>query len=394
MPLALYWLALGAFCIGTATFITAPLIPAIALELGVSVPTAGHLVTLYALTYAVGSPVFSTLLGGVSRKLLLVGALTAFAAVNLLAAAAQSFWQLMAIQALVAIAAGLFMPAANGVAAMIVAPEQRGRAIAVVIGGLSIALALGVPIGSMIGSLAHWRVAFVLIALAGAISVAGLIAGLPQDLPRGSATLAERIAVGRRPAVLLALAVTFLWAMGVFSFYTFVAPFLTGAIGFAPSSVPIILFVFGVAGWLGNMTGGRLTDRLGAVRTVAVALAVLGANYLAFGLSGLTGPSSLAMASVAASFVIGGIAGWAFHPAQSARLVQYTPDAAVVALSLNQSALYFGTAAGAALGALIVSSGPITNLAWCAAACQFAALAVLGLSRLRARSAAALQAAE
>src|SRR5690242_13870063 len=98
MPLALYWLALGAFCIGTATFITAPLLPAIAAELGVSVATAGHLVTLYALTYAVGSPVVSTVLGGVGRKALLVGALGAFAAVNLLAATVQSFWQLMAIQ--------------------------------------------------------------------------------------------------------------------------------------------------------------------------------------------------------------------------------------------------------------------------------------------------------
>jgi predicted MFS family arabinose efflux permease len=394
MPLALYWLALGAFCIGTATFITAPLIPAIAAELGVTLPTAGHLVTLYALTYAVGSPVLSTLLGGLNRKTLLVAALTAFTAINLLAAATQSFWQLMTIQALVAIAAGLFMPAANGVAAMIVAPALRGRAIAVVIGGLSTALALGVPIGAMIGRLAHWRTAFVLIALAGATSVAGLIAGLPRDLPRGSATLAERIAVGRRPEVLLALAVTLLWAMGVFAFYTFVAPFLTGAIGFQPSSVPLILFVFGLAGWLGNITGGRMNDGLGAARTLAIALAVLGANYLAFGVAGLNGPSAVAMVAAAASFVIGGVAGWAFHPAQSARLVQYAPDAAVVALSLNQSALYFGTAAGAALGALIVSAGPVTNLAWAAAACQFAALAVLGLSLRRARAAAALQAAE
>jgi predicted MFS family arabinose efflux permease len=393
MPLALYWLALGAFCIGTATFITAPLLPAIAAELGVSVPTAGHLVTLYALAYAVGSPVFSTVLGGVGRKALLVGALSAFAAVNLLAAAVQSFWQLMAIQALVAVAAGLFMPVANGVAATIVPVEQRGRAIAVVIGGLSIALALGVPIGSMIGSLAHWRVAFVLIALAGAIGVTGLIAGLPRELPRGSATLAERLAVARRPEILLALSVTLLWAMGVFAFYTFVALFLTRAIGFQPGAVPVILFVFGVAGWLGNMTGGRLTDRLGAVRTLAVALLVLGANYLGFGLAGLAGPSSAAMVGVACSFVIGGIAGWAFHPAQSARLVHYAPDAAVVALSLNQSALYFGTAAGAALGALIVASGPVTNLAWTAAACQFAALAMLAVSLRRARN-VALQAAE
>src|SRR5581483_3402458 len=211
---------------------------------------------------------------------------------------------LMAIQVLTAIAAGLFMPAANGVAATIVPPAQRGRAISVVIGGLSIALALGVPIGSMIGGLAHWRVAFVFIAVAGAIGVVGLIVGLPRDLPRSSATLAHRIAIGSRPDVLLALAVTFLWAMGVFSLYTFIAPFLTRAIGFQASAVPILLFVFGVAGWIGNMTGGRLTDRLGAARTLATALAVLGTIYLVFGLAALNGPSAIAMASVTCGFVI------------------------------------------------------------------------------------------
>lgn len=121
---------------------------------------------------------------------------------------------------------------------------------------------------------------------------------------------------------------------------------------------------------------------------------MLGLNYLLFGLAGLTGPSSIAMAAVTGGFVLGGIAGWAFHPAQTARLVQHAPDAAVVALSLNQSALYFGTAAGAAIGALIAASGPITNLAWSAAACQFAALGVLGFAEWRRVNRRRLQAAE
>lgn len=385
MPLALYWLALGAFCIGTATFITAPLLPAIAAALGVTLPTAGHLVTLYALTYAVGSPVLSTLFGAWNRKSLLVIAMGAFAAANLLAAAAQTFTQLMLAQALLALAAGLFMPAANAVAALIVPAEHRGRAISIVIGGLSVALALGVPIGSMIGGLIHWRMAFVLVAAAGALAAAGLIAGLPRNLPQGSATLAERVAVARRPAVLLALAVTLLWATGVFSFYTFVSPFLTQTIGFAPSSVPVILFVFGFAGWLGSIIGGRMSDRLGAGRTLSASLAGLGTTYLLFGSSGLAAPSAATMAIVVGSFVLGGIAGWMFHPAQSARLVRLAPDAAVVALALNQSALYFGTAAGSAVGALIVAHGGVIHLAWLAAGCQFAALAVLGLAVGRSR---------
>jgi predicted MFS family arabinose efflux permease len=112
-----------------------------------------------------------------------------------------------------------------------------------------------------------------------------------------------------------------------------------------------------------------------------------------FGLAGLTGPSFAAMATASGAFVVGGIAGWTFHPAQTARLVRLAPDAAVVALSLNQSALYFGTAAGAAVGALIVAHAPVATLAWTSAACQFAALAVLGLALRRSRS-VALQAAE
>ena len=134
MPLALYWLALGAFCVGTETFIIAPLLPAVAAELGVSIATAGHLVTTYALTYAIGSPVLSTLLGAYSRKPLLVASLAAFALANLFAVMAQSFAQLMAAQVVLALAAGVFMPAANAVAAMIVPPEKRGRAISIVIG--------------------------------------------------------------------------------------------------------------------------------------------------------------------------------------------------------------------------------------------------------------------
>lgn len=390
MPLSLYWLALGAFCIGTATFVTAPLLPAIAAELGVTLPTAGHLVSLYALTYAVGSPILSTLLGNRDRKTVLVAALGVFTAASVLAAAAQSFTQLILVQALLALAAGLFMPAATGVAAMLVAPEKRGRAISVIISGLSVSMALGVPIGSLIGGLTHWRVAFVLIAVAGAIGVAGLIAGLPKSLPRGSATLPERIAVGRRPDVLLALTVTFLWATGVFSFYTFVAPFLT-SVGFARSSVPLVLFAFGAAGWVGTMVGGRMTDRRGAIGTLSVALSALGLTYLVFGTAGLAGPSAAAMALAIAGFVVGGVAGWAFHPAQTARLVQHAPDAAVVALSLNQSALYFGTAAGAAFGALIVSHAPIVTLGWTSAACQFAALAVLALALQRSKRLGAMR---
>jgi predicted MFS family arabinose efflux permease len=386
MPLALYWLALGAFCVGTETFIIAPLLPAVAAELGVSIAAAGHLVTTYALTYAIGSPVLSTLLGAYSRKPLLVASLAAFALANVLAVMAQSFAQLMAAQIVLALAAGIFMPAANAVAAMIVPPEKRGRAISIVIGGLSVSLAFGVPIGSLIGAFAHWRVSFVLIAAVGALGTIGLMLGLPRKLPGGTATLAERINVARRPAVLLALCVTLLWSSGIFAFYTFVAPCLTKAIGLEAALVPLVLFVFGVAGWIGTLVGGWLTDRNGPVRTLGLALLTLASVYIVFGLAARIAPSAAATAIVSLAFVVGGIAGWTFHPSQTSRLVQLAPDSAIVALSLNQSALYFGSAAGAALGAFTVSHATVFELPWVSALAQLAAASVLALALRVARS--------
>jgi predicted MFS family arabinose efflux permease len=381
MPFTLYWLALGAFCVGTEGFMIAALLPAIAGDLGVSVAAAGQLVTIFALTYAVGSPVLSTLLGGLDRKALLVAALAAFALANLVAAAAPSFAALMTARILLALAAGLYMPTANSVAAMLVAPERRGRAIATVIGGLTAALALGVPIGAFVGSSTHWRATFAFVAAVSAFGALGLVAGLPRHLPRGTATLAERVAVGRRPEVLAALGVTFLWATGAFCFYTFIAAFLTTAIGFDAARVPAILFLFGVAGWIGNRLGGTLTDRRGPAATLGAALLVLGLAYIAFAIAGHGGPSNLAAVVVTVGLAIGGIAGWSFHPAQSTRLVRLAPDAAVVALSLNQSALYLGSAAGAVLGALTVSQASLADLGFVAGACEFAALGLVLLGQ-------------
>jgi predicted MFS family arabinose efflux permease len=376
---SLFWLAVGAFCIGTETFVVAPLLPAIAGELGVTLAAAGQLVTIYALTYALASPILGAALGGRNPKQLLIAALALFGLANLVAATTTSLAQLMAMQALLACAAGLFMPTANSTAAALVPAERRGRAVAVVIGGLSVSMVLGVPLGSLIGAVATWRIAFVLIAAVCAIGVVGLWRGVPRNLPRGTASLAERIAAARRPEVVMGLSVTFFWATGIFSFYTFVAPFLTKAVGIEAKLVPLALLGFGAAGWIGNMIGGRMTDRAGARRTIAVALAVLTLACVSFGIAARLGPSPAATAFAAAGFVVGGLSGWTFHPAQTARLLELAGKSGLVALSLNQSALYAGTALGSALGALIVAHGGLAELGWLAVLGQLLALAMLAI---------------
>jgi predicted MFS family arabinose efflux permease len=380
MPLALYWLALGAFCIGMGTLMISALLPAIAADVGSPVALVGQLATVNALTYAISSPVLSTLLGNAERRLLLVVSLALYAVASLLAAATRNLGQLMTVQILLALAAGVFMPAANATAAMLVEPKRRGRAIAIVVSGLSISVAVGVPAAAVIAALGGWRVAFTLVAVVSIASTLGLLRGLPPRLPAGTATLAERIAVGRRPEVLSALAVTLLWAAGIFSFFTYIVPFLINALRIEAAYVPLMLFLFGVAGWIGSTVGGRLTDRNGPTRTLVAGLTILAASYTIYSLVAHLVPSPTMIAFVTVVLVIGSMAGWSFQPSQTARLVQLVPTHAVVALSLNASALYLGNAAGAALGGATLSLATVADLGFTAAACQLAALAALLLA--------------
>jgi predicted MFS family arabinose efflux permease len=379
MPVTLLWLALGAFSIGTEMFVIAPLLPGLAADLGVSLAAAGQLVTVSALTYAIGSPILSTLTSDIDRKSLLAAAMLVFAVTAALAAGADSFGAFMAAKVVLALAAGLFMPSANTVGAMLVAPERRARAIATITGGLTVAVAFGVPFGAWIGSFSTWRTAYLLVGAAGLVAVVGLLIGLPRNLPRGSATFAQRIAVAGRAEILTAMLVTFLWATAAFSIYTYITP-LAARTGGGASFVMVLLLAFGLAAAAGNALGGWLSDRSGPVPTLVTALAVLTVADLACTAAALLGPSTAAQTILAVAMVSWGVAGWAFHPAQSARLVSLAPDAAVVALSLNASAMYLGSAAGAALGALTLSIGSVSDLGWVGASYRLAGLVVLVLA--------------
>jgi predicted MFS family arabinose efflux permease len=262
---------------------------------------------------------------------------------------------------------------------MLVAPERRARAIATITGGLTVAVAFGVPFGAWIGSFSTWRTAYLLVGAAGLVAVAGLLIGLPRNLPRGSATLAQRIAVAGRAEILAAMLVTFLWATAAFTVYTYITP-LAARTGGGPGFVMTLLLAFGLAAAAGNALGGWLSDRSGPVPTLVTALAVLSVADLAAMAAALLGPSTAAQVVLAAAMVSWGIAGWAFHPAQSARLVSLAPDSAVVALSLNASAMYLGSAAGAALGALTLSLGSVADLGWVGASARLTGLAVLILA--------------
>ena len=381
--MSVFWLAVAAFAIGTEGFVIAGLLPVIAGDLQISVAATGQLVTVYALTYAVGSPILAVIFNNFDRKDVLTLALCSFIAGNLLAVAAGNFPLLLASRMLMAIGAGLCMPTAVGVATALASPERRGRAIALVVSGLTVATVVGVPLGSLIGNQFGWRATFALVAVLGAIALAGLLFGLPRGLPRTTATLGQRLAVARHGAVLTALATTMLWAIGGFTVFTYLSVPLRN-LGFDASGISFALLVFGVAAAIGNMLGGTLADRLGPLPTAALALAGMAVALILQSVVLKSTSPELARYIVLPLIFLWGISGWTFYPAQVASILRIDPQASVIALSLNASAMYFGFAIGGAAGGFVLSVLGPTDLGWIGGGSVAAALALLLFRRRQA----------
>jgi predicted MFS family arabinose efflux permease len=384
----LYWLALGTFAIGTEGFMIAPLLPDLARDLSVSLVSAGQLVTVFALTYAISSPILTALTGDIDRRRLLIASMLAFAAANFVAWSAHSYQALLVARILLAIAAGLYVPNANALGSALVEPSRRGTALSIVTGGTSVAVALGVPLGAFVGDRFGWRVNFAAVGALALIATAGLLSGLPRDIAARLpiASLRERLDVARQPAVLLALLSTLLWATGAFTVYTYLASFLERAAGIAGSSVSAVLFLWGVAAVIGLRLGGRLNDRFGHLPVIVASLSVLALAFLSLSASGFLLAPAAARAPILLAIVLWGVSAWSFFPAQQARLISIAgAKVAPVALSLNASFQFLGFSTGAALGSLTLANATPLALGWVGASCVAAALSLVAATSRHAR---------
>ena len=195
---SLLWLTLGAFAIGTEGFMIAGLLPALARDLNVSLAATGYLVTAFSLAYAIGAPVMAVLTAGLERRRLLAIAMAAFSTANLLAALAPGYAELLAARLLLALAAASFMPAASGYAAALGGTERRGRALSVVTNGLTLAIIAGVPLGVLVGEGFGWRATFLGVAGLAAVSLVGVLVGIPSQPHGTTASLGERLALTKR----------------------------------------------------------------------------------------------------------------------------------------------------------------------------------------------------
>jgi predicted MFS family arabinose efflux permease len=370
-------MALGTFAIGTESFMIAAILPRIAADLSVTVAVAGQLISIFALSYAVSSPILTALTGGVDRRRLLLLSMVAFSLANVVAASTGSYAALATARVLLAWAAGLYTPNANALASLLAGPQHRGRAIAIVSGGASLAMAIGVPLGAVVGHWFGWRMTFAGVAVLGSVATAGLLAGLPARVGAGivTATLADSVRVVRQPRVSPALFVTTICAVGTYAVYTFVASYVTSATSLRGAQVGYALFLWGVSAGVGLMIGGRSTDKFGVRRVICATIAMLALALASLSAFSHWIPSDVALIPILLAISLWGVSTWAFFPAQQTRLIEIAGiKLAPIVLSLNASFTYMGFSLGAALGAFALVRTGITSLGWVGAACEMIGL--------------------
>ncbi|MFI6284914.1 MFS transporter [Streptomyces sp. NPDC051018] len=350
-------LALGTFAVGTDAFVVAGFLPSMAAELNVSQAAAGQSITVFAVAYAVLSPVLATLTARLPRRTLLVGALLVLALGNVGSALAPSLPVLIATRVVAAAGAAAYTPAAGAVGAGLVRPELRARALSVVIGGLTVATAMGVPLGSLASRTFGWRTALCLVAALSLLAAAGIrlsMPALPGAPPQHGGPLRARLAVLRRPAVLTVLPLTVLGMGAAYTAYAYSVPALRGA-GVPALWVVWMLVLYGMGAVTGNFLVGYGTDRWGPVRVLWIGYAVMAASLAGLGLLAAADVSLVAVAG--ALVLLWGGSSWSQTPPQQFRLIAAAPAEAPVVVSLNSSGIYAGIALGTLLGGAALPAG-------------------------------------
>lgn len=347
----LIWLlSTGNFVIGMGAFVVIGLIPLLAVDFGIGSAASGSVLTVYALAYAIGSPLGVALSGRVPRRVLMTGAMSVFGLASLVAAVAPSLEVLLAARVFAAFGAGLFTPVAAAVAASTAAPERRGAALSKVFLGLSLAQVMGVPLGAYLAFAFGWQVAFGLVAALSVPVVLGLWRLIPVDLVFQATGLRSLGAVLMDLRCLTVVSFTVSYLTSAYVVFTYIAPLMVQDMGFDGGQISVMLLVFGVGAVAGSQIGGRLGDRLGPARTL-MALAISQVILLPI-LSLLPLPVPVFWAFT----LCWAVTGWAFMAPQQMRLIAAAPERQNVVLALNAAAIYIGAAGGSAIGAVVVGT--------------------------------------
>ncbi|MDN3018003.1 MFS transporter [Paenibacillus sp. BSR1-1] len=377
--LALLALAVSAFAIGTTEFISVGLLPLISKDLHISVTTAGLTVSLYALGVTFGAPVLTSLTSRMSRKTLLLWIMIIFIIGNSIAASATTISVLLAARVISALSHGVFMSIGSTIAADLVPANRRASAISIMFSGLTVATVTGVPFGTFIGQQFGWRFAFVLIVAVGIIGFFANLALVPSFLKKGTQTsLRDQFKPLTNGRLLLLFSITALGYGGTFVVFTYLSPLLQDITGFKEGTVAVILLVYGVAIAIGNMVGGKLSNRnpIGALFYMfivqAVVLFVL-MFTVPFKIAGLI---TIILMGLLAFMNVPGLQVYVVILAEC-----FVPSAVDVASALNIAAFNAGIAIGSYLGGAITDSIGLIHTTWIGALMVFGAVILTGWSR-------------
>jgi DHA1 family inner membrane transport protein len=349
LPLALLALALGGFAIGTTEFVAMGLLPQLAGGVHISIPTAGHVISAYALGVVVGAPVLAGLGAKLPRRSLLAGLMVAYAAGNLLSALATSYPTLMAARFLTGLPHGAYFGVASLVAADLAPAGLKARAVSRVLLGLSVANVIGVPFATWLGQTFGWRVAFIAAAVLAAATAASVLRVVPLTPADSAATMRRELTALRRPQVLLAVAIGAIGGGGMFAVYSYISPILTGRAGLPLGAVPLVLAVWGCGMVAGNLAAGRLMDW--APKRAMIG-AFLGMAAL-FGTFAVTS-SSPVLAPITVFFLGMSLM---LPTGLQMRLMHVAGDAQTLAAALNHSSFNMANALGAWLGGIVLAAG-------------------------------------
>ncbi|MEK3708417.1 MFS transporter [Paenibacillus sp. FSL R7-0198] len=354
-----YVLAIAAFVVGTVELILGGILDLIATDLHLSLAKAGYLISIFSLVYALSAPILLNITARFERKKVYMCTLFVFLISNLISAFSTSFYMLMAGRALGAATGSLIFVLSLTLAARIVEPQYKGRAVGTITMGGSASLILGVPLGIFVGNLAGWREVFMLIAILTAVVMVAIWIAMDRVQPIPAVSLKKQLTALWNPKMLAIHATTLLVLAGHLTLYAYFTPFLQETLGASATMVTFIYMMFGIAAVAGGGIGGMLSDRLHPAKAIVIVL-------IPFIVSMAVIPFSVQLPLIAFLILLSiwSALSWTVTPVQNSLIIKTSPETAETLISTNSGIAHAGIALGTYIGGMVIDHSSILNTGW------------------------------
>lgn len=349
--LSLVSLLVGGFCIGMTEFLMMGILPDLSRTVHISIPSAGHLISIYALGVVIGAPLMVGLTSKLPPKKVLIGLMLMVAVFNGLFSLAPNFHLLMLTRLLAGLPHGAFFGIGAVVASKLAEPGQQARAVSVMFAGLTVANIVGVPVGTYIGHNISWRISFMLIAGLALLAAGAVKLWLPVLQADKSNSFTDSLKIFRQPGLWMIIGISSIGTGGMFAWISYIAPFMTGIVGFKGNTITIIMIIAGCGMAVGNYVGGRLADRFSPLITTGALLSCMILALLTTVALAHFKPTAILMA-----FLTGAIGFGVIAPMQML-IMQEAKGAEMLGSSVLQATSNIGNALGAFLGGLPIAAG-------------------------------------